>query len=569
MYNYYDNWGEIVRGLIIKLLNNSKKEVLIEFFVCLILRAILLIIPILYSQTINSVSSSLYEKAVKILIIYVILISIYKLTEYIRQYTFYKVYNKLYKDFTTLGMQYTYKNSIFSLSRFTNGSYLNIMNSDIDIICSFFTNGIYRVVQLLEFMFIFYYFFTISTSLFIVTLCSCIIILMFIMIFSERVQKYNKDRKDTFDKKTSTISDIFMGIKEIKGFNIGKSINTKAINDTNRYTNANSKYSTKYNLVNIISVYVFELLRLVLLIYGVHQVSSGNMEIGILVIIYSYYQKIIDNSSLVTTLNLEYKNLKMSFSRFYKLFEYAKDNDKDLIDVIDTKGKIEFNHVLYGYRNDPVLSDFTLIINENSMSAITGKTGSGKTGVVDLLTRMNRQLQGSITIDGIDISTIKDESYYNLISIARKNPFFFNTSIKDNLMILGKTVEEIECVCKNLGLHEKIMSLDKGYDTIISNETKDLSSSDKRLLAIARVLLKDTRIYLFDEIIETLDKSNREIVMKILKEKKKNHTILIISRDTKILKQMDNIILMDSGLLIDTGTHNELLEKNKLYSEIC
>lgn len=569
MYNYYNNWGERVRELIIKLLNNSKKEALIEFFVCLILRAILLVIPILYSQTINSVSSSLYEHAVKILIIYIILISLYKLFEYIRQYTFYKVYNKLYKDFTTLGMQYTYKNSIFSLSRFTNGSYLNIMNSDIDIICSFFTNGIYRVVQLLEFMFIFYYFFKISTSLFIVTICSCIIILMFIMIFSERVQKYNKDRKDTFDKKTSTISDIFMGIKEIKGFNIGKSINTKAINDTNRYTNANSKYSTKYNLVNIISVYVFELLRLILLIYGVHQVSSGNMEIGILVIIYSYYQKIIDNSSLVTTLNLEYKNLKMSFSRLYKLFEYAKDNDKDLIDVIDTKGKIEFNHVLYGYRNDPVLSDFTLIINENSMSAITGKTGSGKTGVVDLLTRMNRQLQGSITIDGIDISTIKDESYYNLISIARKNPFFFNTSIKDNLMILGKTIEEIESVCKSLGLHEKIMSLDKGYDTIISNETKDLSSSDKRLLAIARVLLKDTRIYLFDEIIETLDKSNREIVMKILKEKKKNHTILIISRDTKILKQMDNIILMDSGLLIDTGTHNELLEKNKLYSEIC
>ncbi len=569
MYNYYNNWGEKVRDLIIKILNNSKKEVLIEFFVCIILRAILLVIPILYSQTINSVSSSLYENAVKILIIYIILISLYKLFEYIRQYTFYKVYNKLYKDFTTLGMQYTYKNSIFSLSRFTNGSYLNIMNSDIDIICSFFTNGIYRVVQLLEFMFIFYYFFTINTSLFVITLCSCIIILMFIMIFSERVQKYNKDRKDTFDKKTSTISDIFMGIKEIKGFNIGKSINTKAINDTNRYTNANSKYSTKYNLVNIISVYVFELLRLILLIYGVHQVSSGNMEIGILVIIYSYYQKIIDNSSLVTTLNLEYKNLKMSFSRFYKLFEYAKDNDKDLIDVIDTKGKIEFNHVLYGYRNDPVLSDFTLIINENSMSAITGKTGSGKTGVVDLLTRMNRQLQGSITIDGIDISTIKDESYYNLISIARKNPFFFNTSIKDNLMILGKTIEEIESVCKSLGLHEKIMSLDKGYDTIISNETKDLSSSDKRLLAIARVLLKDTRIYLFDEIIETLDKSNREIVMKILKEKKKNHTILIISRDTKILKQMDNIILMDSGLLIDTGTHNELLEKNKLYSEIC
>jgi ABC-type bacteriocin/lantibiotic exporter with double-glycine peptidase domain len=568
LYNYYNNWGEKVRDLIIKLLNNSKKEVLIEFFVCIILRAILLVIPILYSQTINSVSSSLYENAVKILIIYIILISLYKLFEYIRQYTFYKVYNKLYKDFTTLGMQYTYKNSIFSLSRFTNGSYLNIMNSDIDTICSFFTNAIYRVAQMMEFVFIFYYFFTINSALFIITLSASLIVLMFIVLSSDRIQKYNKYRKDTFDKKTSTISDIFSGIKEIKGFNIGKHINNKAISDTNRYTSANAKYSTKYNIVNIISVYAFELLRLLLLIYGVYQVSIGNMEIGILVIIYSYYQKIIDNSSLLTTLNLEYKNLKMSLSRYNKLFEFVGENSNNKMDVLDIKGDIEFNHVLYGYRNDPTLSDFTLKVKSNSISAITGKTGSGKTGVVDLLTKMNRQLQGMISLDGIDISAISDESYYNLVSVARKEPFFFNTSIKDNLMILGKTEEEIQEVCKKLGVHEKILELEKGYDTIMNNDDSVLSSSVKRLLAIARVLLKDTRIYLFDEIIETLDKSNRDIIMKILKEKKKNHTILIISRDSRILKQVDNVILMNNGVLIDTGTHEELLQNNRLYSEI-
>lgn len=557
-----------MKKYIINALNNTKKEIILETIVCLVLRIVLLVVPILYSNTINNVSSSNYNNAIKILVIYIILITIYKLFEYFRQHTYYFVYNKLYKEFTALGMEYTYKNSIFSLSRFTSGGYLNIMNNDIEIICSFLTSAIYRIIQLGEFIFIFYYFYTISSSLFIITISSSLIVLMFIIIFGDKVQKYNEKKKDSYDKKISTISDIFSGIKEIKGFNIGKHINARAITDTDKYASDNAKYSTMYNVVNIVSVYFFEILRLLLLIYGVYQVSYGRMEIGILVIIYSYYQKIIDNSSLVTTLNLEYKNLKTSISRFRKLFEYTKNNQNELIEVNNIKGKIEFNHVLYGYRHDPVLNDFTLVINPNTMSAITGKTGSGKTGVVDLLMKMNRQIQGGIMIDDIDISTIKDESYYNLVSVARKNPFFFNCSIKDNLMIIGKSIEEIESVCKSLGIHKKIMELEKGYDTVISNDNNNLSSSDKRLLAIARVILKDTKIFLFDEIIETLDKSNRDIVMKILNEKKKNHTILIISRDTKILKLMDNIILVDGGNLIETGTHEKLLKSNKLYSEI-
>ena len=183
-----------MREQIIKMLKNSKKEILVESFVSLVLRIILLVVPILYSETINNVSSSFYEKAIKILIVYIILISIYKLFEYIRQHTFYNLYNKLYREFTSLGMQYTYKNSTYSLSRFTNGSYLNIMNNDIDTMCSFITNSIYRIAQLMEFLFIFYYFLNINTALFIITISSSLIVLMFIIIYSDKVQKYNKDR---------------------------------------------------------------------------------------------------------------------------------------------------------------------------------------------------------------------------------------------------------------------------------------------------------------------------------------------------------------------------------------
>lgn len=551
-----------------RILKKSKKEIIIEVIVCIILRAILLLNPILYSETVNSISAFAYQKAIIILIIYIVSISIYKLFEYIRQYTFYNVYNKLYKESISIGLQYTNNNSIFSLSRFSAGEYLNIMSTDIDIICSFFTNGIYRSIQLLEFIVIYYYFFNVSIPLFIITIIFSIIVLIFIFIAGNKIQVYNRERKENNDKKTSAINDVFSGIKEIKSFNLSKNVNNKVNNETNKYVQSNKKYTVLYYAINIVSVYVFEILRLAVFIYGVYEIAKGRMELGILLVIYSYYQKIIDNFSLVSTLNLEYKNFKISLLRINKLFEYAKSSSDNDIIIEDSKGKIEFNHVLYGYRHDPVLNDFSIKFEPNTMSAITGKTGSGKTGIFDLLMKMNRQIQGSIMIDGIDISAISDTNYYNLISVARKSPFFFNCSIKDNLLMVGHSEEEIEKVCKEVGIHDAIMNLEKGYDTIITNDTKLLSSSNKRLLAIARVLIKNTKIFLFDEIIETLDKENRTTIMKILKEKKKDHTIIIITRDKKILKLMDNIVLIDNGILKATGTHEELLKTNNLYKEI-
>ena len=557
-----------MKNYIKRILKKSKKEIIIEALVCIVLRAILLLNPILYSDAVNAISANSYQTAINILIIYIISISVYKLFEYFRQYTFYNVYNKIYKESTSIGLQYTNDNSIFSLSRFSAGEYLNIMSSYIDIICSFITNGIYRVIQILEFSVIYYYFFSVNITLFLITIAFSIVVLIFIIISGNKIQAYNKERKENYDKKTSAVNDVFTGIKEIKGFNLGKNINSKVNSETSKYVQSNKKYTVIYYAINIVSVYVFEILRLAVFIYGVYEIAKGRMELGILLVIYSYYQKIIDNFSLLSTMNLEYKNFKISLQRMNKLFEYAKENNENDVTIEDPKGLIVFNHVLYGYRHDPMLNDFSIEVKPNSITAVTGKTGSGKTGIFDLLMKMNRQIQGSIMIDGIDISSISDSNYYNLVSIARKSPFFFNCSIKDNLTMLGKTEEEIESVCKQVGIHDAIMNLEKGYDTVIKNDTKLLSSSQKRLLAIARVLLKDTKIYLFDEIIETLDKENRTNIMKILKEKKKNHTIMIISRDKKILKTVDNIVLIDSGILQATGTHEELSKTNELYKEI-
>lgn len=552
------------------ILKNCKKEITLEFLVCIVLRGILLIIPILYSSAINFASITLYEKAIHMIIIYVVVITIYKVTEYLRQRTFYNLYNKMYKEYTVKAVENTCANSIFSLSRFTTGEYMNILNSDIDIICSFFCNAVYRSVQILEFIFIYYYFYTISLELFIVSVISSIIVLLGILLFGRRLEKLNKKRKDSLDIKTGIVNDIFVGIKEIKGFNILNFVSKKVEIGADEYVSANAKYNREYNLSNIIAIYIFEIIRLIMLIYGIYMIKDGYMEIGILMIIYSYFQKIIDNFTLISTVNVEYRSLNVSLKRYNKIVEYARKSIEDgkFIDNNDTNGKIEFKNILYGYKNDPVLKDFNLKIREHSIYSITGVSDSGKMGIFELLLKLNRQHEGNILVDNNEISEINDEAYYKLISYARSNPIFFDCSIRDNLMLVEPDFSKIEKVCKMVKVHDDILKLKDGYDTIIGTDCTVLSSTTKKLLSIARVILKDSRILLFDEIIDSLDKTNKKNIIKVLQKLSEEHTILIITRDKGILKLSDEIILLDQGKVEAIGRHNELMETSDIYKQL-
>lgn len=552
------------------ILKNCKKEIILEYLVCLGLRGILLLIPILYSNIINFASESLYKKAIHITIIYIIVITGYKIIEYLRQRTFYNLYNKMYKEYTVKAVENTCANSIFSLSRFTIGEYMNILNSDIDTICSFICNAIYRSVQLLEFIFIYYYFYTISLELFFISIGASVIVLAGILLFGKRLQTLNKRRKDNLDRKTGIVNDIFVGVKEIKGFNILNFASKKVESGAHNYVEANAKYNREYNLSNIIAIYIFEVLRLVMLIYGIYMVKDGHMEIGILMMIYSYYQKIIDNFTLVSTINVEYRSLTVSLKRYHKIVEYARKSIEDgkFIDKEETKGRIEFKNILYGYRTDPVLKDFDLIVRPNSIYSITGVSDSGKMGIFELLLKLNRQHEGNILVDNNEISEINDESYYKLISYARSNPIFFDCSIKENLMLIEPDFSKIEKVCKMVKVHDDILKLKDGYDTIIGTDCSSLSSMSKRLLSIARVILKDSRILLFDEIIDSLDKTNKKNIIKVLEKLSEDHTILIISRDKGILKLSDEIVLIDQGRVEAVGRHNELMENSELYKQL-
>lgn len=538
-----------------KVLLSCKRQFVLKFLASLILRSCLMIIPILYSFAINDISSGNYSRAYLMIGISLVVTIIDRISEHYNQVTYYDLYNKIYHKYTNISLSYTYRNSIYSLSRISLGEYTNIFNNDIDIISTFWASTVIRVVQLLEFIFIYFYFFTINVYIGIVTIVISLIVFIILFKYGNYIELLNKDRKDTLDKKTGILQEIFLGIKEIKGLNLISSINKRLHTSTGEYLTANTKYNVKYNKNKFISLFLVEFFRLLLFVYGIYLISNGQMQIGVLLVIYNYYSKLIDNLSEVATVNMEYRNLNTSVFRFNKLIEYSRSADKHIKELNDNlSGKIVFEKVLYGNKDNPYLSDASFSFNPQEITVITGKAGGDKNGVFDLLLRLNRQHSGSITIDGIDIEIYNDDAYYNLVSSVREQPIFFSLSIKENLEIIEPDFVKIVDACKKMNIHDDIMNLKDGYDTVLTTSADNINTTVRHLLSMVRVLLKDTKVMLFYDTMGSLDHENLNNVVNIIKEKKNNHTIVIISHDSEILKLADKIITIEGGIVIAEET---------------
>ncbi len=520
----------------------AKWEFLLKTFVSIMLRGTLLAIPILFSSAVNYITIKDSNMTIVMLIISIAVVGLYRFFEGYNQVSYYKLYNKLFAYYNGEAISITKDNSMFSLSRFSPGEYTNMVITDVDIISTFFSSGVIRIVQFVEFLFIFGYFYFIDVYIFIFTLIVTIIMLIIAMKLGNVVQGYNEKRKFQLDKVTSSAYDYFGGIKEIKSFNIFDKIYPSIETKRKGYLDANAKYNVRFNCINTAILFVFEVCRLLAVIYIGLRAIDGFTDVGVVLVIYNYYQKIIDNFLIVLTLNVEYRNLSVSLKRFNHLREYSNKNQKTLmLDKDKVKGEIEFKDVLYGFKTNPILDHISFKIPENSITVLTGGDETAQVGIFDLLLRLNRQHEGLVTLDGEDIREINDDNYFSLVSSVRRQTMFFDIPIKDNFTMINQDFDRVLEICKSVGLDEEIMALDKQYDTVVDLNTP-LSMSSKKLLVIVRMLLKESKVLLIDDIINVLDEKHEKRLMDLLMDMKKDHTILIITHSKRIIDRADVVV---------------------------
>ena len=523
-------------------LKTAPKEYLLLITISLVTRGILLLIPVLFSMAIDYITNKNYNTAILLLILSLVITLVYRLFEGFYQIAYYKLYNKLYCYYSSDALSKTVQNSMFSLSRFTTGGYANILITDVDIISGFFTNAVIRTFQLIEFVIIYSYFLSLNIYIFLSAILITIIMILSAFKYGDVLQRANEKRKASIDKMSGSIYGFFNNIKEIKSYHIFDSIKEDDKEIIKTYTKNNARYNIYFNFSNQIFLYIFEFFRLVTILYGLFLVKDGYFAVGTLLIIYNYYQKIIDNFTTILQTNVDYRNLVVSLNRFNKLIEYSHPEEEGVkLAKGNVKGEIEFQNILYGFRDNPTLNDASMKIDENTITVLSGRDEAGENGIFDLLLRLNRQHEGSIKVDGIEIEKIDDESYYKMISCARRQSNLFETSIKNNFMMFNDNFEKGIEISKRIGLDVKINKLEEGYDTILK-DTTPISQNTRMLLIIARCLLKDAKILLFDDIINSLDEEHEKLVMDYIIELKKDHTIVIVSNSPDIMKVADQVL---------------------------
>lgn len=375
------------------------------------------------------------------------------------------------------------------------------------------------------------------------------------------------------DKTSGFISEIVRGIKDIKILNAEESFLEQAdkyMNDTNterlNANNTDEKLSTISSLIREISNMLINLLM-------IYELIKGNLSIESALIIYNYKGNINSLKYDLSSINFWISDFVLCSNRTYGIlddnkFPKEKFGNKNLSKF---KGHIEFKNVNFSYEeNIPVLKNLNLEVLPNEVVGFVGPSGAGKSTIFNLISALNKPDSGEILFDGESINELTKDSIRGNLSVISQNAYIFNMSIEDNLRIIKKnaTKKEIEKACKMACLDEFIESLPNKYKTIVGEGGVTLSGGQRQRIAIARALLLNTEVLLFDEATSSLDNTTQEKIQKAIENLKGKYTILIIAHRLSTVINSDKIYVINKGTVEGVGTHKELLKTCKIYADL-
>ena len=550
-----------------KITEKTKWILYIFISILVVLGVLNLIIPVYSSKIIDSLPNKNINEFIRLLTI----LSILFITTNTFSFLACKSYSLFFKN-TFINIHKKIINSVYEyddkLLNKLKGRIISTVNIDIinisvmaDYMFSFMHNLVLIICMLIFFIktyVIFGVFLVIAT----------VVYILLASYLTKKEAYYFRGQRMYLDKLINMLGQTLSGIKEIKTSNIKPSLNKKYYGLRKSWSN---KYMLKRKYViahSVLLKFIMYLSKIMLYILSMYLLFNNKVTIGIIVLLINYFENIFTYSTKLVEDMSKVREYNISLNRVCNLLDNKPDNYFGLINNSNIDGHVKFKNVSFSYNGVSTIKNINFEAEKGKITVITGKTGSGKTTIFNILLRLYKPYKGFVYIDDIKIDEYKKDTYYKNVSVVNQESFLFNMSIKDNLKMVCSDEKKYIELCKKVGIHDLIEHLPKGYNTILNDNASNLSGGQKRLLSLAKTLLTGSKILLFDEVTSSLDIKTTSKIIEVLKYLKNDHTVIIITHKKEVMKIADNLIMLEKGKIVCTGTYKKLLS-NKYFNKLA
>jgi subfamily B ATP-binding cassette protein MsbA len=292
--------------------------------------------------------------------------------------------------------------------------------------------------------------------------------------------------------------------------------------------------------------------------------GSSAMTPAKLITFIAVFSQIIPPAKNISTASFSIKKGMASIDRLNQVLDADEKipEKEDAVSVTSFKESLEFRNVWFGYNSEPVLKDVNFILKKGQTLALVGKSGGGKSTLVDLIPRFMDVDRGSILIDGVDIRDMKIKELRSLMGIVSQQPILFNTSFRENIAfgMFSYSMKDVENAARIAHAHDFIMETENGYDHIVGESGNKLSGGQKQRISIARAIMANPPILILDEATSALDTESERYVQDAILKVMENRTSIVIAHRLSTIQNADYILVVDDGRIVESGTHSELIK---------
>ncbi|MBS5688666.1 MAG: ABC transporter ATP-binding protein [Firmicutes bacterium] len=455
----------------------------------------------------------------------------------------------------------------------TVGDVLSRITNDVDTISSALNSSITTLVQaVVQFVGVTIIMFATSGRLALTAIGSSILgfVLMFFIV--SRSRKYFRQQQQNLGDMNGHVEEMYSGHNIVRAY--GATAQSKKEFDRINDNLYNSAWKSQFfsGMLMPLMGFVGNLGYVAVCIVGATLTMSGAIRFGTVIAFISYVKLFTNPLSQISQAVSSLMSAGAAGERVFGfLAEEEMPDDSGCTAHIDhVRGKVEFENVRFGYDEDkPIIHDFSADIEPGQKVAIVGYTGAGKTTMVNLLMRFYELWSGQIKIDGVPVSEMRRSDVHAMFGMVLQDTWLFDGTYRENIAYgkPGVTDEQVEAACKLVGLDHYIKTLPKGYDTEL-NDRSSLSAGQRQLLTIARAMVENAPMIILDEATSSVDTRTEVLVQKAMDRLTRGRTSFVIAHRLSTIRDADLILVMDKGDIVESGTHEQLLEKGGLYKEL-